>query len=223
MRDDSVGRIISICDGGRLTLTNTSHNPADSPLASAPEQRETPRYALLLRSAKLLDEAGEYLCIVRDVSESGLKLRLFHSLPGDGHYTLENASGELFDVEVVWEREGEAGLRFVTPIDVTRFIAETGPFPKRPIRLRVQQDATITVAGSRSAAKILDLSREGACIEVDAHLAIAQPLRLESPILPSIEATVCWRRHPSYGLAFRQVLSLSDLAQRALRMQISGS
>lgn len=183
------------------------------------EQRNAPRYTLLLRSAKLVDADGEYLCIVRDVSESGLKLRLFHPLPGSTHYVLENAGGQRFEVETMWEREDEAGFRFIQPIDVPHFIAEHGPFPKRPIRIRLRQQATIAIAGNIIPATILDLSREGARIETEPRLAIAQPLRLESKELPPLDATVCWRRHPAYGLVFRQVLSLPDLAQRVLRMQ----
>lgn len=183
------------------------------------EQRATPRFALLLRSAKLVGPEGEYLCVVRDVSEAGLKLRLFHALPPGEHFALENASGERFPVDLVWEKDGEAGLRFVHPVDVGRFVAEEGPYPRRPVRIRVDQDASVISAGSDVPVRLIDLSRQGARIEAEPRLAIGLRLALQAPLLPPIEATVCWRRHPAHGLVFRQVLSPQELALATLRMQ----
>lgn len=183
------------------------------------EQRVQPRFALLLRSAKLVGVSGEFLCIVRDVSESGAKLRVFHPVIDDEDISLEIATGERFSVEKIWERDGEAGFRFVDTIDVMRFVAEAGPFPKRPVRVRVAHPAVLTFAGSTAAATICDLSRQGARIESEQRLAIGQSLRLESDHLPEFEATVCWRRHPAYGLVFRQLMSMEDLASRVYRLQ----
>lgn len=192
-------------------------------LGAAPtpaNQRAAPRFALLLRAAKLVAPRGaEYLCIVRDVSETGAKLRLFHSLAGVGHLALESATGTRIGLDLVWEHGGEAGFRFVHPIDVQRFIAEAGPYPKRPIRIAVNHPARIVVAGETIPAKLNNLSRQGANLETDHHLAIGQRLRLEAQDLPTFEATVCWRRHPAYGLVFGQIMSLEELALRTFRMQ----
>jgi len=183
------------------------------------EKRGKPRFALLLRSAKLVGSNSEYLCIVRDVSEQGAKLRLFHPLGGEEHFMLEIATGERFAVDVIWEKQQEAGFRFLDPIDVLRFVSEAGPFPKRPVRLKVSHEATIHVGGQRIRATVHDLSRQGARIETDCMLAIGQKFRIEAKELPDFEATVCWRRAPSYGLVFNQLMSLDDLANRAFRMQ----
>lgn len=183
------------------------------------EKRGKPRFALLLRSAKLVGRNGEYLCIVRDVSEQGAKLRLFHPLGDEQHFSLEIATGERFAVDVIWEKEHEAGFRFLDPIDVLRFVAEAGPFPKRPVRLKVSHEATIHVAGQQVPAIVHDLSRQGARIETDGKLAIGQKLRIDAKELPDFEATVCWRRAPSYGLVFNRLMSLDELANRAFRMQ----
>jgi hypothetical protein len=184
------------------------------------EQRVQPRFALLLRSAKLVNSRGEFLCIVRDVSESGVKLRLFHPVVKGEDLALEIATGERFGVEMVWEEEGEAGFQFVDTVDVMRFIAEAGPFPKRPVRIRVSHPAVLSFDGSTAEATICDLSRQGAKIETtQQRLAIGQTLRIEAHGLPQFEATVCWRRHPHYGLVFRQLMSMEELAVRVYDMQ----
>ncbi|MYL99623.1 PilZ domain-containing protein [Novosphingobium sp. FGD1] len=186
---------------------------------SLADLRATPRFALLLRAAKLVGPAGEYLCIVRDVSETGVRLRLFHSLSGLGHLALESAGGERMPLDLVWENEGEAGFRFNRPIDVQRFIAEAGPYPKRPIRIAVDLPIRILVSGEAWDAQLCDLSRQGARIEVESHLALGQHLRIEAEELPEFEATVCWRREPCYGLVFRQLMGLEELARRTFRLQ----
>ncbi|TCM18659.1 PilZ domain-containing protein [Novosphingobium sp. PhB165] len=193
--------------------------PSPAPTGRSPDQRDQPRFALLLRQAKLVGNGREYLCIVRDVSESGVKLKLFHDLPVADDYALEITTGERFPMEQVWEEGGEAGFRFVGPVDLIRFIAEAGPFPKRPVRLRVDHPAVIAFAGQDYPATIRDLSRQGAGIETDQMLAIGQKLRLSASELPGFDATVCWRRHPDYGLVFTQLMSLEQLALRTSRMQ----
>ena len=45
--------------------------------------RGAQRFTLLIRTAKLVCESGEYLCVIRDVSSTGVRLRLFHDLPAD--------------------------------------------------------------------------------------------------------------------------------------------
>lgn len=190
---------------------------------SLAEQRAAPRFALLLRAAKLIGpRGGEYLCIVRDVSQTGVKLRLFHALAGLGQrLALECSTGERMAVDLVWEHEGEAGFRFVSPIDVQHFIAEAGPYPKRPVRIAVDRRANLIVAGDTIEARLRNLSRQGASIETDHHLAIGQQLRISAEHLPMFEATVCWRREPVYGLVFRQLMSLEELALRVFVMQAS--
>ena len=197
--------------------------PLPSGADSGPEQRVQPRFALLLRQAKLLGDGCEYLCIVRDVSESGFKLKLFHPLPGllpqSSGFALEITTGEAFPVEHVWEQDGEAGFRFTAPVDLARFIAEAGPFPKRPVRLKVEHPALIAFGGQEYLAMIHDLSRQGARIETEQMLAIGQKMRFAARELPHFDATVCWRQHPFYGLVFDQLLSLEQLALRTYRIQ----
>lgn len=184
------------------------------------EQRVQPRFALLLRSAKLVSSSGEFLCIVRDVSESGAKLRIFHPVVAGEKLSLEVASGERFGVEKVWEKEGEAGFRFTDAVDVMRFVAEAGPFPKRPVRIKLSHPAKLSYGDCVAPGVIRDLSRQGAKLETEQRLALGQTLRLEGDYLPEFEATVCWRRHPYYGLVFRQLMSLEELALRVHEVQL---
>lgn len=183
------------------------------------EMRGAPRFTLMLRSAKLIADDSEYLCIIRDVSETGAKLRLFHAVPPASQLMLETASGRRYAMELVWEGHSEAGFRFAQPIDVDGFVSESGPYPKRPLRLRVQHPAQVRIGGETIPATILDISRQGARIAVGTKLAIGQKFCLEADELPLFQGTVCWRRMPEYGVVFGQVMGLEELAQRASRME----
>ena len=183
------------------------------------DMRGAQRFTLLIRTAKLVSERSEFLCISRDVSETGLRLRLFHALPAQGRMAIELSNGEVYFIERVWERDDHAGFRFAAPIDVHAFINEVSPYPRRQVRLRMQLPATVSADGQTSAAKILDLSQAGIRIETDRYLAMHQQVRLQADGMPTLFAKVCWRSGTGYGLVLQTSFQLEELAKLAGRLQ----
>ncbi len=190
-----------------------------APEVSVDELRSAPRFTLLIRSAKLVCETGEYLCIIRDVSATGVRLRIFHTLPPLQNFSLELSTGEQFELERVWEAKDHAGFRFADWIDVKNFIAEASPYPKRSLRLRLDFPATIEADGHSAQAQLRDLSREGARIETTLPLAIRQKVKFTAKGMPAIFGNVCWRTTGAYGLVFQQVFTFEELAKLAARLQ----
>lgn len=187
------------------------------------ELRAAPRFTLLIRAAKLACAAGEFVCVIRDVSETGVSARLFHALPGVASFELHMPAGKVYAIEVVWQRAHEAGFRFATPVDVTQLINEAGAYPKRGLRLNVEFPIIITTLTQRSAAVVHNFSQQGALIECDGLFAIDQSLRLSAaeaaPELKEIRAKVRWRRGKHYGVVFDDTFTLSDFATLAARLQ----
>ena len=68
---------------------------------SAPpgDQRGAPRFTSLIRAAKLVCGQGEFVCVIRDVSATGVSLRTFHKLPTDEAIALELQNGESYELE----------------------------------------------------------------------------------------------------------------------------
>jgi PilZ domain len=190
-------------------------------LSDAPRnQRAANRVALLLRAGKLVSEHGEFLCILRDASTGGLKARLFHELPQAQRFGVELANGERYPIELVWQRDGHAGFRFVAgPIDVHGLIDESSALPKRDIRLRVNAPVTVRVGEERHGGHLRDLSQNGAQIEIVPGMAIGQQVVLVIEGLPALVARVRWRRGAAHGVIFQRGFRLDELAALVGQLQ----
>lgn len=192
-------------------------------LAQSQELRAAARLKLMMmRAAKLAANEAETVCIIRDVSENGVRLRLFHELPADSRFELQLANGDTYVAEKMWEHDGEAGFQFTTPIDINEFIAEAGPYPKRQIRLRTKVPAVLTCDGISTPAVIRDLSQQGASIECPFKLALNQQIKLETEGMPVLVATVRWRSHPNYGISFQNFFRMDEFAKLSWAIRSPG-
>lgn len=188
--------------------------------AGQSEQRVAPRYTLLIRAAKLVCETGEYLCVIRDVSETGISVRIFHALPDCAHMQVELQNGDRHRLEPVWQEEDRAGFRFCEPADIARIIASPSRFAKRAIRLNLTAPAqVVTLDGRSEEVEIRDLSQQGAKIACSSRFAIEERVKLVAPGLPETRAKVRWRQPGSCGLVFEDTYQYGDLARIAERLQ----
>lgn len=175
----------------------------------------------IIRTAKLVFEHGEYPCVLRDISGSALRVKLYGApLPVGGRpFWLEFGDGDRFEVSLIWTRDGQAGLSFAEHNDLMSLIGEKGPFRKRAIRIAVDLPATIKSLGRSIDVLIRDLSHEGAQIDCDELFAVDQNLRVDVPALGEVYAKVRWRRHPGYGLAFVETFRFEEIANVAANLQ----
>lgn len=190
---------------------------ADAPISD--NNRDAQRFALLIRTAKLVCDTGEYLCVVRDISASGVRLRLFHDLPTIGAVALQLANGYTYPLECVWQRDDHAGFRFTEVIDVHQFMEEPSKWPRRPIRIELGVAATTIAEGVAGAAVIQNISRYGAKIESERFLALQQKIVFDIAGAARINASICWRSGRHYGLVFRQTFTFEELARLAAVLQ----
>lgn len=193
-------------------------NTADQQI-SGENLRDSQRFALLIRTAKLVCASGEYLCVVRDISASGVRLRLFHDLPTADGLALQLANGYTYPLECVWQRDDHAGFRFTEAINVHEFMEEPSKWPRRPIRLHFQIPATVIADDLGNQCIVHNISRYGARIETDRYLALQQKMILDIAGAARINASICWRSGQLYGLVFRQTFTFEDLARLAVVLQ----
>ena len=189
------------------------------PQISGENLREAQRFALLIRTAKLVCASGEYLCVVRDISASGVRLRLFHDLPTAEGLALQLANGYTYPLECVWQHDDHAGFQFTDAINVHEFMEEPSKWPRRPIRLHFRIPATVIADDLTNPCTVHNISRYGARIETDRYLALQQKMILDIPGAARINASICWRSGQLYGLVFRQTFTFEELARLAVVLQ----
>ena len=192
----------------------------DRVAGSAADQRGSPRYTSLIRAAKLVCGQGEFVCVIRDVSSTGVSLRTFHPLPTDHEIALELQNGETYEMKQVRIDGFEASYRFHRPIAVERLIHENWNFPKRQLRLNIMIPLTVTALSGSAEAVTLNISQQGARIECDHIFAIDQRVTIACEHLPAdIRCKVRWRKDSNYGLVFEDTFTLREFATLAVQVQ----
>lgn len=186
------------------------------------EERGAPRFTLLIRAAKLVCAQGDFICVIRDVSATGVSVRLFHDLPSCEDVRLELQSGQSYEMRRVWSRVREAGFEFEFAVDVDKLVTEVGQYPKRPVRLEIEFPVNVAAGLTRQIATIKNISQQGAKIECDALFAIDQTVKLGGEALREVRAKVRWRKLREYGVVFDDTFSLADLARLAAHLQCPG-
>lgn len=202
-------------------LSNSANTPADP--SSAGQQPRAPRLTLLIRAAKIVTSDGEFVCVIRDVSESGVKVRFFHEAPVDDLIELHMVSGAHCQIREVRRSGPEVAYTFVGAVDVEQFANTNSPFPKRGLRIALSFPARVSARDQTYEATVYDFSQQGARVYCDGRFAIDQTLSLRSD-WPGINfgptyANVRWRRDASYGLLFEETMELAEFARLAALLQ----
>jgi hypothetical protein len=194
-----------------------------APEGPGEEQRAAPRVTLLIRAAKLVSAQGEFVCVIRDVSETGVSVRLFHALPGCKDYALHMPGGAIYEITRVWERGNEAGFTFAEPVAVEQLVNESGEYPKRGLRLGLCFPVMLHMLSGSSEALVENLSQQGARLTCERLLAIDQTVRLALPSGSAkpreVRAKVRWRRDQQYGVVFDDTFALGEFARLAAQLQ----
>jgi len=180
---------------------------------STPECRQSPRSMPIIRPAKLIVDKRETLCVVLNISEGGVRIRLFHPLPTHSCLAIEFDNGERHALEFIWQRGEQIGCSFAAPADLAGLLTPNGGQRARLPRVLLELSGVLYSDGVKTQISLRDISQRGAAIDCPAWLMIDETVRIECPELPTIRAKVRWRRPPRYGLVLERIFSLADLAK----------
>lgn len=190
------------------------------------DARAAQRTTLLIRAAKLVAANGEFVCVIRDVSETGVSVRLFHALPADETFELHMPGGEVYSIRRVWERDSQAGFEFVSSVDVVKLINEAGEYPKRGLRLGLCFPVRISTLTTCCSGFVENLSQQGARIECEELFAMDQNLRIAgdegAEVFAELRAKIRWRRDRKFGVVFDDTFTLGNFARLAAQLQMPG-
>ena len=230
-RNQSVSNFLGEGDGTKsLADAPDRHGPrfsgtklSEPSRPEATKNDRATRYTLFIRAAKLVTSQGEFVCVVRDVSETGVRLRLFHAPPTGEPIELHMSHDKSFALRQVWHKNNEAGYAFAQRIEISDFVEDKGNFPKRRLRLNLTFPVKVCSLAGQNEAIIENISQQGAKLSCSGAYAIDQALRLECPEeeieFGEVNAKVRWRREDAYGVVFDNTLSLEEFAKLAARLQ----
>ena len=208
------------CDEGKRSMDYLSTEAQGSNAsAEGADRRQAQRFTSLIRAAKLADDSGEFVCVIRDVSETGIGLRTFHELPAGDPLTLILQNGQSYALKRVRDNGTDGSFTFDAPVNVETLIVEASKFPKRQLRIDLQVAVKISTLTQSFNATITNLSQQGARFECDSMFAIEQPVRLQINRMPELRAKIRWRRDEEYGIAFDTTFTLREFAQHIAALQ----
>lgn len=206
-----------------MTETPQYRAVASGDIASEADRRASSRKSLMLRSAKVVCQTGEYVCLVRDVCELATSLSFMHDVPPEPRILLCLGNGLTYPIERVWADKRQAGYRFASQVSPEEFRHEASPYAARPVRLVMSAPAQIMDGRDAHDASLLDISNHGAKLECTAALQQQRLMAVQVSGMNQRAAKIVWAERYGdvwrYGVQFEHPIALQDLATTALRLQ----
>ena len=181
-----------------------------------PDRRAEKRHVALLRVALLHAEGTKELCVVKNLSASGLSVRLYRELETGTQVQIEFRSGELLSGSVVWKRDRDVGIIFPEPIDVaavlgSRWVTESGRRRNLP-RIDISCEGRLGRGPDFQQVVLVDISQGGARVRTERLLEPGGAI-IDLPGLPAISGVVRWATDAMAGISFNECLSFELLAR----------
>lgn len=194
--------------------------PASStPLLSpVPDRRAAQRMMSTLRIGKLICDGVEELCIVRNISASGLMLRIYSPRVAGDRVVVELKADQSVSGQIVWvdADEGVAGIAFDQQVDVNEVLCHERSTDRRRARsprIAARSRAKLKIDGTIHLTELCDLSQGGAKISFDYPVRPEEDVVLAVPGLRPRKCVMRWQAHGHTGLSFLTPLPLTELVE----------
>lgn len=201
----------------RADMGQDMHSPAAN-------RRSDARYTTVFRPISIASDAFRNICIMRNISETGLMCSADFPLPEGTQVTMEISTSGPITGQVMWVKDQKMGVRFDEQIDVATVLHGTmsGRNAKkiaRPPRLEILCDAHIMADDQSVPVRLCNISQRGARIEFP-FLSVGDEVELSIEGLDTRKATVRWVHDGHAGLNFFRPIDLHELARWAKWLQV---
>ena len=200
------------CDKGELKTGFLSGTPAN-----ADDRRQHMRHVTVLRVAKINTEQSEELCLVRNISASGMMVHVYSDLSVGDSVSTELNSGKPISGKVAWHREGMIGIEFDQKVNPDRVLSGHDFAPAtahpRPPRVGLDLRGRIRVGSRYQAVTLCNISQGGANIRPSEPDAVLEKVILMDNGLPPIAGSVRWQDQEYAGIEFDIPVSFEVLAR----------
>ena len=180
------------------------------------DERSDRRHLTVMMVGKVRGNRGEFPCVVKDVSQRGLKARFPYPQVVGERLEISLRDRPARGATVRWVDGMHAGVEFDAPIDVKTLIEnEAVDRPYRAPRFDCGQLATLMLAEGCRSIELIDVSLGGAKLGITEEFPVQPPGRWATLILPGSDprsGTICWSRGGRLGFRFAAALPLDVLA-----------
>jgi hypothetical protein len=179
------------------------------------ERRGGERILPTLCIVKLTGKDGDQLMRARNVSAGGLMAEVGRPVTVGDQVELEFSSQKIPST-VVWTRDGTAGFKFDSNIDLGELLAGRKPrhgFRPRPPRLQVQCKANLRVGKTYYSCDVHDISLGGMKVEPIEEYCLGKQVVVVVESLRPIKGEVRWFSDRKAGIVFDKPLKFEELAE----------
>jgi len=179
------------------------------------DRRGDERILPTLCIVKLTGKDSEQLMRARNVSAGGLMAEIGRPVSVGEQVELEISSQKIPST-VVWTRDGTAGFKFDSNIDLGELLAGRKPrhgFRPRPPRLQVQCKASVRVGKTYYNCDVHDISLQGMKIEPIEEYCLGKQVVVVVESLRPIKGEVRWFSDRKAGIVFDKPLQFEELAE----------
>ncbi len=180
------------------------------------ERRSGNRHISVFRVGRLIDDGGDQICVIRNISSGGVMIEANRIPPAGSRVFIETRSDRRLAAMIRWGREREAGVQFDTPIDVAAMLREERPsiLRNQPRAPRFVRPGKVKIIGTVETVEgeITNISISGLGIRSPVRFARDEPVIVSVDGLGAARAVVRWWENGEIGVRFQSPLSYRLLA-----------
>lgn len=177
----------------------------------------------LFRVGALNIDGRRELCLIKNISAGGMKIRPYCDLAEGTDLSVELKTGMSVSGKVAWLDGANAGVEFNEMIDVIDVLSKNhdGPRQRMP-RIEIDCFAMIRDGAHVHRMRVIDVSQGG--LKLQSHLVLdrGNDLVITLPGMTPQPGVTRWCDEGFVGVTFNRLLSLSELVDglRAMREEL---
>ena len=181
------------------------------------ERRKEARHKLILRVGVLEQGGKSALCLVKNISPSGVQIKCYAPPIVDSEASIRVADEAPIRGRLLWVEDDIAGMSFdeeLEPAELLRVQQKLRPNRRRATpRVNIEAAAYLRTGGHIYRAAVCDISSMGARIKTSSPLKRGDRAIVTLSDLPSLESYVRWTAGDEAGLVFETPIPMQIIAQ----------
>lgn len=181
-----------------------------------PERRSDHRQKMVFRVGLLQGGGRTSFCLVKNISPSGVQVKLYGSFDPECHVTLTVGDEPSLEGRVQWVRPPLAGIAFTDtlgPTGLLRVTQKLSPSRRRSSpRANLAARVLLTADGRTVWGELCDISTSGARVRTRRPAARDSTVLLGVAGMPPLKAFVRWADEDELGLSFAAPIPIEIIA-----------